>query len=152
RVYWGEVLLGVNHYFRPKKVTIGETPRTNVFISSEGLPIEEFPLIRYADDEYVLTYTNHMEGEVELQGQMQTLQQIRGSSTVRKDDDLSDSYQIKLPQDARAILHWGGATFALRFVPPPEEIPRSVVKNLDLQYLNFAVMSLFFHIAAVVTL
>ncbi len=152
RFYWGEVLLGMMHYEKPKKITIGETRKTNIFISSEGLPTEEFPLIRYADDEYLLTFTNHMEGEVELKGQLENLQALRSSSVCKRDEALSESYNLKMPQDARAIVHWGGATFALRFVPPSERIKSEPFKNVDLQYLNFLVMSLFFHVAWIVTL
>ncbi len=152
RIYWGEVLLGINHYVKPKRITIGETKRTNVFISSEGLPLEEFPLVRYLDDEYVLTFTKHMEGEFESGGQVTTLQDARGSSTAKRDDDLADSYQVRMAMETRAIVHWGGVTFALRFVPPSEGVPRGGVRNWDLQYLNVMVMSIFLHLATVITL
>lgn len=152
RLYWGEVLLGVSHYAKPKKITIGETRKTDVFISSEGLPVEEFPLVRYMDDDYVLTFTSHMEGEIEVGGQLNSLQALRGSSHARKDDHFSESYQVRMASSSRAIVHWGGATFALRFVVPPEPIPRSFWKDVDLHFLNVVLMSLFFHLALVVTL
>ncbi|MBN1962113.1 MAG: FHA domain-containing protein [Deltaproteobacteria bacterium] len=152
RLYWGEVLLGISHYSKPKKITIGETKKTDVFISSEGLPVEEFPLVRYIDNEYVLTFTRHMEGEVEVGGQLGSLQTLCGSSHARKDDHLSESYQVRMAADSRAIVHWGGATFALRFVVPPEPLQRHFWKDLDLHFINVALLSLFFHLALVVTL
>ncbi|MEK7704969.1 MAG: FHA domain-containing protein, partial [Myxococcota bacterium] len=122
RVYWGEVLLDVHHYDKPKRITIGESKRTDIFLSSEGLPQEAFPLVRFFDGDYVLTFTKQMEGEVELGGQVHSLQGLQGSSIARRDDDLESSYQVKLPAESRAIVHWGGATFALRFVSPPKSI------------------------------
>jgi TonB family protein len=152
RLYWGEVLLGINHYLKPKKITIGETKKTNIFISSEGLPVEEFPLVRTIDDEYVFGFSSHMDGEVEIDGQLTSLEQLRGSSVAKKDDALSETFQVRLPPSSRAIVHWGGATFALRFVAPSEGIKRKFAENMDLHFLNVAVMSLFFHIALIVTL
>lgn len=152
RLYWGEVLLGINHYLKPKKITIGETKKTNIFISSEGLPVEEFPLVRTIDDEYVFGFSRHMDGEVEIDGQLTSLEQLRGSSVAKKDDALAETFRVKLPPSSRAIVHWGGATFALRFVAPSEGIKRKFAENMDLHFLNVAVMSLFFHIALIVTL
>ena len=151
RIYWGEVLLAMHHYAKPKCITIGENKRTDFFISSEGLPIEEFPLIRYMDDDYVLSFTTGMEGELEIANELRSLNQIRGSSLVRKDDSLDSTYNLKLPIDARGLLHWGGATFALRFVSPPTPIPNEFFKSMDLQYVNMLLLSLFFHIATMVT-
>ncbi|OGQ91739.1 MAG: hypothetical protein A2289_11840 [Deltaproteobacteria bacterium RIFOXYA12_FULL_58_15] len=151
RVYWGEILLGVHHYLKPKKITIGESKNTDIFLSSEGLPIEAFPLIRYVDDEYLLTFTTQMEGEVEIDGQLLPLQSLRGSAGARKDPDLEGSYFVKLPENARAVVHWGGATFALRFTAPARPVPNPFFKNLDLQYINMLLLSIFFHVATIVT-
>lgn len=151
RVYWGTILLDIDHRRKPKAITIGETKNTNVFISSEGLPKEEFPLIRTIDDEYVLTFTNSMDGEIEIGGQTQPLSAIRGTSLAQRDGDLEGSYQVKLPVDARAIVHWGGITFAFRFVPPAQALPNPFWKDLDLQYVNLLLMSIFFHLALIVT-
>jgi len=152
RLYWGEVLLSINHYNKPKKITIGETRRTNVFISSEGLPIEEFPLVRFIENDYILTFCNHMDGEVEVNGQLTPLQSLRGSSAARKDDAMSESYQVRMSPDSRAIVHWGGATFAMRFVAPAQLPPSSFWKQIDLTYINTVVMTSFFTLALVVTL
>lgn len=151
RVYWGQILLSIDHFEKPKVITIGESKGTNFFISSEGLPIERFPLVRYIDDEYVLTFAAGMDGEVEVGGQLRPLKELRGSSSVKKDDDLEGSYRLGLPVDSRALIHWGGATFALRFVAPPKPIPNEFFKNLDLQYLNMLMLSIFFVTASVVT-
>lgn len=151
RLYWGQILLSIDHFEKPKLITIGETKGTNVFISSEGLPQEAFPIVRTIDNEYVLTFCAGMEGEVEIAGDVKKLSEISASSSATKDDDLEGSYRVKLPVDARVLIHWGGATFALRFVAPPQPLPASFFKNLDFQYLNMMLFSIVFHIAAVTT-
>ncbi|MEM6531886.1 MAG: AgmX/PglI C-terminal domain-containing protein [Myxococcota bacterium] len=151
RVYWGQILLSIDHFTEPKAITIGEVKGTNFFISSEGLPVEAFPLVRFKDGEYILTFAAGMDGEVEIGGRLRPLKELRASSLAKKDDDLEGSYRIALPVDTRVLVHWGGATFALRFVAPPKPLPAEFFKNLDLQYLNMLMLSVFFHIATVTT-
>ncbi len=152
RLYWGEVLLGMNHYFRPEQITIGEIRKTDVFISSEGLPSERFPLIRFLGGQYMLTFTQQMDGEVELDGELVSLANLRGSNRVRRDPEMAGAQLVALPPSGRAVIHWGGATFALRFVPPPRTIPNTLFQNVDLHYINVLLLSVFFNIALVVTL
>ena len=152
RLYWNDALLGMYHYVRPKRVTIGENTRTDIFLSSEGLPTEEFPLIRYKDSEYIFTYTTQMEGEIEIGGQLLSLEDAAQSQYAQRDSDLSESHQIKMTDDMRILLHWGGATFALRFVPPPKIVKAPWGKDLDLQFINSSILSLFLHLALIITL
>lgn len=151
RLYWGEVLLDVQHYRAPACVTIGESKKTDVFLSSEGLPQEAFPLVRTVDGECVLTFTKDMEGELELDGQVHALAALRGSAVARRDDELEASYRVSLPTDSRALVHWGTATFALRFVPPSKRLPKAPFARLDVSYLNTLLASLFVHLALIVT-
>jgi len=151
RYYWGEVLLNVFHFVKPRHITIGENRDCTVFLTSEGLPVEAFPLIRFFDDEYVLTFTEQMEGEVELAGVVHKLEALRGSAMAQCDQALPASVAVRLATDARAVLHWGGATFALRFVAPPQMLPRAMFKNVDLGYLNMLVMLCVLHAAIAVT-
>lgn len=152
RLYWGETLLGINHYAKPRAVTIGESKKADVFLNGDGLPCPEFPLCRYIDDDYVLTVTRQMAGEVEFGGQLSQLQTPLALSRMRPDDDLADSYTMALAPESRAVVHWGGITFALRFTAPSGDQPRALRTDIDLHFLNVAFMALFFHVALVVTL
>jgi TonB family protein len=151
RFYWGEVLLGMYHYARPKQVTIGESRRADIFLSSEGLPQQAFPLIRYQDSTYMLRCTSNMEGEVQAEGTSLSLAEARKKFGTA-DASLADTYQIPMPQDMRVLLHWGGATFAMRFVPPAKLLPAPFGKNIDFGYLNVMVLSLVLHLGLIITL
>lgn len=152
RVFWGEGLLNIHHFIGARRITIGETRRATVFISSEGLPADEFPLIRFFDERYVLTVTAAMEGEVELDGVVTPLAETRLAPGASIDDDLDGAWFVPLTICHRAIVHWGGATFALRFVPPPRRLPNPLLKRLEPPYLNMLLLSLFFHLTLIVTL
>ena len=152
RLFWGQVLLRMEHYIRPKVITIGEVKGADVFLSSDGLPTRRFPLIRCIKGEYTLTFTNHMEGELEIDGQLYPLQSLRGSSLAKPDDSLKDSYRVVLPATSRCLVHWGGLSFALRFVPTFKPFSAEVLKTIDYNYLNTALLSFFFHLALIVAL
>ncbi len=151
RFYWGEILLGMYHYVRPKQVTIGENTKTDIFLSSENLPKEAFPLIRYRDGDYILSYTSRMEGEVQVETQNYSLLQAR-TQIAQADEVLDDTYQIKMTESMRALLHWGGATFAMRFVPPAKILPAPFAKNIDHQYLMAIIFSFMLHLVMIITL
>ena len=151
RLYWGDMLLGMYHYFRPKMVTIGENKKTHLFLSSEGLPKEAFPLIRYRDNEYILSFTDRMAGEIEMAGQHATLAQTKGS-WASDDDKLPGTYQLALGEDARALLHWGGATLAMRFVAPAKMVPAAFGAGVDTTTVTALMLSFILHMVMVVTL
>jgi hypothetical protein len=152
RLYWGEILLGINSYFKPKRITIGETKRSDVFTSCEGLPVEEYPLVRTRAGEHLLTFFEQMEGEVEIDGQLSPLASLRASSRVRQDPELPKSQQIVLPVNARAIIHWQSMTLAMRFVAPLRPVRSKPWQNLDLRYINALVLSTVLHTLLFTTL
>lgn len=152
RCYWGDALMGMYHYRRPKKITLGEAKKTNIFIASEGLPSTSFPLIRYIDDEYILTYTSDMTGEIEMGAKTYALADLHGLRMASSDESLPHSFQVALPLDARGVLHFGGATIGLRFVPPPERVIGGPFSQFDSAFANTSIVSLFVHLAAIITL
>lgn len=152
RFYWGQVLLSVHHYAGPRAVTIGEGPRADVFITSEGLPREIFPLVRFAGGAWLLATTPEMGGEVERNGITLRLAELAQSPFAVDDADFPGASCLRLPFSARAVVHWGGATFAFRFVPPPRPLPTARALRWDLPYLNSLFFSFGLHLAAVLTL
>ncbi len=126
-------------------MTIGESKQADVLLSSDGLPVDNFPLVRTFAGRYVLCFTDRMTGELETQGRVMSLEQWRRAG-ARPDPTLPNTFLLPLSIDARAVVRWAGMTFALRFVPPPRPIPSSLLWQLDLPYLNIVMMSVLFHL------
>ncbi len=153
RVYMGEALLDMHHYAGRRRITIGESKDSDIFLSSEGLPTESFPLIRSnRDDEYFLTFSHDMDGEVEIEGRLWTLTELMGSAHVVADPDLGGSYRLPLKSQTRALLHWAGLTFALRFVAPARAVPKSLLKIVDHHFVNTLALSVALHVTMVFSL
>ena len=154
RMYWGDIILDISHLEMPKhakQITIGETRNTDIFISSEGLPKEEFPLIRHTDGQYVLTFFNDLEGEVQHGGELKTLKDMRASSRVQKDEEMEGCYRLNMDVGTKAIVHWGGLTMAMRFVPPPQKLIGTGM-NLDFQFVNIIVIVFFMMVGSIFSL
>jgi hypothetical protein len=154
RMYWGDIILDISHLEMPKhakQITIGETRNTDIFISSEGLPREEFPLIRHVDNQYVLTFFNDLEGEVQVGGELKPLKDLRASSRVSKDDEMEGCYRLNMDVGTKAIVHWGGLTLAMRFVPPPQKLTGTGM-NLDFQFVNIMVIVFFLMVGSIFSL
>jgi len=154
RMYWGDIILDINHLEMPKhakQITMGESGKTDIFISSEGLPREEFPLIRFMDDNYVLTFFNDLEGEVQIDGELKSLKEARSSSRVQKDDEIDGCYRLPMDYKTKAIVHWGGLTLAMRFVPPPQKMVGAPL-NVDFQFMNILVIVFFLMVGGIFSL
>ncbi len=147
RVYWGDILLSVDHLTQPKAVLIGETKNCDVFLCSDDLPSVEFPLIRFVDGEYVLTFFEHLAGELSVGTRVLALQDVPGAID---DDVLSDCRCIVLQSHVRALVHFAGLTLAMQFVTPPVRIEESL--EVDFQFLNILVIAFFVLVAGLVSL
>ena len=152
RVLWGRSLQRVEHYRRPGRITIGESERATVLMSREGLPCEDFPLIRHGKGGHLLTFSEGMQGEVELGGQVYSLRSLRGSTLAKEDGALPGCYGVVLDVSSRCLIHWGGLSFAFRFVPAFKSVGGLFSRGIDYPYLNTALFSLFAHVAVIVAL
>jgi TonB family protein len=136
RVYWGEVLLAMHHYVRPKQVVLGEREGADVFLSTDGLPEAVFAVVRYVDDAYVLRFTRDMEGEIGDGQRVISLATAKEERLAEFETNSESTYALPLTLQSRALLHWGGASLAMRFVAPATLVRPRFGKYLDTDYLN----------------
>ncbi|MFH1808453.1 MAG: AgmX/PglI C-terminal domain-containing protein [Pseudomonadota bacterium] len=141
-VMWDGRLLDVRHYNEPKLVTMGESKKADIFVVSEGLPSNEFPLIRFSDGEYVLTYFDGLDGAILRDGTSVPLGALKG----QPDDTFSKSYQFPLPLESLTTIDYGGLTLQLRFVQKPGIIPGGPFQEINYNWLNVFLVSLFLHV------
>lgn len=158
RMFCGDVLLRVHHLVERKSMLIGDGDNADYIVTSENFPttadgksIAVFPLLTCSDGEYVLHFSTAMTGEVAIGDQLKPLQHWIDAGTAKPDDTLSHTYALSMPMQAQAIVHWGGVTFAIRFVTPPPKIPRAALAEIDRPFLNSWCASLLLHTVALIT-
>lgn len=152
RVYWGTILLDIEHRKAGRAYTMGEGRGTDLFISSEGLPSDRFPLVRTVDGADVLTFTRAMELEIEDGETLHTAESLRGTTLLHTDSELDGAYRLPLSQSMRILVRWGGITVAMQFVEQVAPLPFKPFAEADLGFANAAFAVLLFHVAVVVSL
>jgi TonB family protein len=108
--------------------------------------------LRCIAGQWILTLADLMEGELELGGVVRPLADLRASSRATRDPEIPDCSSVTLETASRALVHWGGVSFAIRFVPNATPIPRERTKNLDFPFLNALLMTSLLHVAVVTVL
>lgn len=130
RVLWGDTILDHNHFYEPKRITVGESRKNTFSISSEALPPDmvSFPLIETEGDRLLINFTDKMGGELHLKDQVIPLAQIKQSAKVQQ---TSMGYQFALPAQSKVRLFLGDLTFEISFVPAPKRLPPAVLNQVD---------------------
>lgn len=116
-------VLGVQHLRIPGPeraarvcYTIGEQHDATLVVDPAGLPHERaFALVRGSN----LYFTSSMDGEVAVDGQTQSLEQLRAAGTCRR---RSSTYAYPLRPGARCKVRHNGVTFLVNAVSPGEAI------------------------------
>lgn len=130
RVIWGDTILDHNHFYEPKRITVGESRKNTFSLSSEALPegIDSFPLIETESDRLLINFTDRMGGELHLKDQVVPIAQIKQSAKVQQ---TALGYQFALPAQSRVRLFVGDLIFEISFVPAPKRLPPAVLNQMD---------------------
>lgn len=129
KVIWGNTILDHNHFYEPKRITIGESRKNTFSLSSEALPdVESFALIETEGDRLLINFTDQMGGELHLKDQIVPLAQIKQSAKVQQ---TALGYQFALPAQSRVRLFVGELVFEISFVPAPKRLPPAVLSQMD---------------------
>ncbi|HEX4460019.1 MAG TPA: hypothetical protein VIA18_18705, partial [Polyangia bacterium] len=109
--------------------TIGSGRDALVHAPVEQLPLASFPLVHAVGDDYSLSFTAHMSGDVTLaDGQSASLAQLVESGAARASHDLDDAWSWPIPRDAHACIRLMHTTFHVTSVEPPRvyELARAI--------------------------
>ncbi len=118
-VLWGDHILDVSNYHDAMVLTVGESPRCDYIIPSEGIP-DEFPIISIEEDGNAhLAFTADMKGTIRARDKIYTIDQLKDEKFVRKD---ADYLVLPLRQDDFAKLSIGTINFFVLYVKPAPRI------------------------------
>jgi hypothetical protein len=151
RFMWGDITLNVAHFKQRKQVTVGESRKCDFFLSSEDFPVAEFPLVTWDSADYQLNVTPKMEGVVKVGEQICTLAEAAKARLATPHDSLDGAYGIRLTPDARAALQFGGVTVLVRSVTPSKPVVAPFGSQVNYNFLNTLLFSVFLHIALLIT-
>ncbi len=120
-------------------VSVGTTERNTFTVASSELP-STFELFSMVGGQYLLNFTEKMEGQLALPEGIKKLNDLRNSPNVKRGPA---GWQVQLAETSRGKIQMGGVTFLFQFVvpPPPQpkpQLPAAIragwVKNIDWTY------------------
>lgn len=120
-------------------VSVGTTERNTFTVASSELP-STFELFSMVGGQYLLNFTEKMEGQLALPEGIKKITDLRSNPSVKRGPT---GWQVPLSETSRGKIQLGGVTFLFQFVapPPPQpkpQLPAAIragwVKNIDWTY------------------
>jgi hypothetical protein len=138
RLLWGDTLVDAATFVRPKKpVLVGETPRCDLRL--EGLPVPEFPVLRWADGEYRFTFARGMTGLVEEKGVRTPFGELVKGRRAAPDDTIQSAWSVPVPKVGAVRAEVGGRLA----IEARTRKPRPVKGAPWWERVNYQVLNLF---------
>jgi len=145
----GDTVHSVELYRPGESVFLGEGRRkgqVQYVVDTEPLGVARFPLVRSIGEQFGLTFTSTMSGQVQAPDEAaRPLAAIAEAGEAIPSPDVSGGHQYMLPADSRARLHIGGATFLLHVVPAPKLAAYGTVQQLSRAEAGYMGLSLLGH-------
>ena len=122
-VSYGDAVLDVRHLVPPRGLVIGDGKAVDLVVSTDALPVSEFPLLRVEGGRFVLTFSDGQKGEIDLgDGAIHPLPWFSSHKGTSPDPGLAKCFRFTLPQSAKVTLRFDGVTLAIASVTPPERL------------------------------
>lgn len=145
-VMWGATVLEVKHFTEPGAFTIGESPEVIQFVRADLVPQDPYPLALTDGHEMVVHVPDGVYGEVMLDGQIYTLEDLKAAGKLSRSADPSGSHSFKLPARARCRLQIGHLTFLINNVPAAQAVaPASFFNQVDRRLMGFLGAAVLLH-------
>jgi hypothetical protein len=145
RFLWGETLLDAGTFVRPRSpVLVGETGKCHFLIPGAGLPSPEFPVLRWEDRDYRVTFARGMTGELEERGAVTPLSQLVKERKVSPDAAIDGAFAVAVPPAGTVRVAFGaGIRVEARLRRPPRPAVVPWWERINYQFLNLFLILFF---------
>jgi hypothetical protein len=143
RVLWGDTLLEAGTFIQPKvPVLLGESPKCDVRL--EGLPVDDFPVLRFEDGEYRFTFARGMTGLVEERAGKQTFGELVRAKKAAQDEKVEGAYWIPVPRAGAVRAEIGTQLAVEARAKRPEPVKGAPFwERINYQFLNLFLVLFF---------
>ena len=143
RLLWGDTILDAATWVKPKKpILVGETPKCVMRL--EGLPVPEFPVLRYEGGEYRFTFARGMTGVVEEKGVRTAFGELVKSRKASADDTIQSAYWVQVPKAGAVRAEVGGKLAIEARAKKPTKVKSAPFwEKINYQFLNLFLVLFF---------
>ncbi len=142
---WGDQVLSVTSYSRPRSVMIGSEKGVDFVVEHESVPGAAFPLVSYDGSGYFLTVTRGMSGLINFEGEQHTLEDAIASGLASSSPEAQGAHAIRLGPRSGGRIEVGEVTFLVHFTDLPVLVGGAI--GLDLVPVPFQVISAVAHLS-----
>jgi len=152
----GNTVHSVELYRPGESVWLGQGKASQYVVDTDPLGVDRFPLVKAVGEQFGLTFTPAMTGQVQEDGgEARPLSALADAGEAIPQSDVPSGSQYMLPQGSRARVNVGGATFLLQVVPAPKRVAvggGESMSRAELGYLGLSVIAhaLFLFLAFIV--
>ena len=111
--------------------SIGEDEAADLHMVSPAIPAPFFPLVQSTGADYVVNYTDAMDGDVTIEADRTPLKELASSGRARPAGEFPGTYSYGLPQNARLKLDVGESTFLINSVAPARRVVSPLLARID---------------------
>jgi TonB family protein len=120
---FGDVVIDITHLRDEGSFTIGQSNEVTHFIRGDLVPEDPYLLAGTNGSDMIVNVPESISGDVMLDGQVYSLEELKAAGKLGKSTTVARSHSLRLPQKARARLHFGDSTFLVNHVAAARPLP-----------------------------
>ncbi len=142
-LWWGDALLSVMHYDKPRSVSVGDGASNDIRVASNTLTTDRFTLLQPDGDGFVVRWTDAMALEVQReQGNVLDKATLSAQGHVKSQGD-AHTYRVNLHD--RVAIQLDKLTFIIQYVSPSRLIETGLWKTIDYYFISVLGFAFLFH-------
>lgn len=110
-------------------------------------PAPSFPIVAPHGDEFMLSFTGDMKGEMNIDGNTTPLVDLASQGQARASSTVQGAYEMQIPNKARIKLQVGSNTFLVSSVPKPRRHTSPLFASLESRVLTYFAGSAIVHMS-----
>lgn len=121
---FGDTVIDIVHLREEGNFTIGQTNEVSHFVRGDLVPEDPYLLAGTNGTDMIVNVPENTVGDVMLDGQVYSLDELKAAGKLGKSATVARSHALRLPQKARARLHFGDSTFLVNHVAAARPLGR----------------------------
>lgn len=145
-LFWGNAVLAIENYAKPREVKLGETGKADFLVPVECLGEKEYSLVKgFGDDFYLNLKKTDLDGRILIGNEVFTFDEVRKQTLLKE-----NSY-LKITPQTRVRLFLKHLSVLVSYKPLPKRT-RKVGSSWSIDTILFWSISLFMHLALLIAM
>lgn len=141
---WNDHVISVNHYHKPKEITVGKGENNTLAVEHDAIPNDAFPIVKPVGGKIQVNFTKGMTGLVYVDDNRYTLDEAIASGAASQGGFGPTSYTLTMSPRTRVRLDFGLNTVLVHYANVPMGLPTGGF-SIDAGLFGFLLLSFLLH-------